>query len=251
MGLTADFNRESADNRENEVRWTQGHSLTAGSIALSTAEHAEKLPVKMLETPLRGVSKFAPVAGVGLTVHSALAEIEENLKQGRKGKALSAGVAGAAEVIGGFAGFGVGDIMREATRGAIGAVFGQEYMPDKSGLREMGALGCDAIVAAAEKSQRETRADIYAQQCALIDKDPSLPKTVALPDGQEISFAQALKDPKFHASFRTALAMSPLDCSQQVATLDRFAELESANNAATGRLLPARRKSPAPGGKNA
>ncbi len=248
MALADEFNQKALrpGNRVDPA-WNEQHSLATAGVGTSMLEKAEYIPGKLAY----GISRIAPVAGMGLTVHSALKEVEEDWHSGKHGKAVLAALTGAIETGGSVAGFGVGDILREATRGAIGAVFGKEYMPDKSGLRELGSLGCDAFVASLEKKQQETRREIHAQQRELLDKDPALPKTVQLPDGRNIAMAQALKDPKFMKYMRDTLACSAVDCSKQIATLDHFAELEAANAPLMGRAAARRKPGPAPGGQTA
>ncbi|MEZ0223563.1 MAG: hypothetical protein ACAH83_03340 [Alphaproteobacteria bacterium] len=79
--------------------------------------------------------KKVPVAAAVLTLGTVGWEVGVNLYEGNITRAVTAFGAGAAETMGNIVGFGAGDVAREAVRETIVRTSGEEYAPNKSGLR--------------------------------------------------------------------------------------------------------------------
>ena len=98
----------------------------AATLTVETASVAKSLLL---------IAKKVPVAGAVFTVGTVLWEVGGNVYDGNLTKAVTAFGAGAAETAGSLVGFGVGDLARESVRETIVRTSGEEYAPNKSGLR--------------------------------------------------------------------------------------------------------------------
>jgi hypothetical protein len=99
------------------------------------------------------VAKKIPVVGALVTFGTVAYTVGKEALNGNYAK-LSAGLgAGAAEVVGNLAGFGVGDGAREIVRGGVILAGGESIAPEKSGLRQ---LGESAYELATSKNQPTT-----------------------------------------------------------------------------------------------
>lgn len=83
------------------------------------------------------VGKKVPVVGAVLTAGFVLYETGNDVLEKKHGKAAAALAAGSVEVLGNVAGFGVGDAARECVSAAVVKTAGEDYAPDKSGLRQV------------------------------------------------------------------------------------------------------------------
>jgi hypothetical protein len=220
-----------------EGNYTQA-GISAGQQALlnpTTLKTAATVVEEVAPEAARGlgfVAKRLPLVGALVTAGYVAYEVGGDLYHGEYGKAGAATVAGGAEIGGNIVGFGVGDAARETVRETVVLTAGENYAPDKSGLRSMGekaySLGSKLINGSGE-------GDISAQQAALVGNDPILPKTVKI-SGHDVALAEALRDPGFAKEFRSALehanGRDGIDLSHQIGAVDAFAKLESQRKAA-------------------
>jgi hypothetical protein len=110
------------------------------ALSQETVSAAAKL-TKSVVPVAKALGQFAkrvPVIGAAVTLGYVGYEVGKNLYEGNKGKAAAAAAAGTAEIAGNLVGFGVGDVAREAVREGVVQGAGEEYAPDKSGLRTLG-----------------------------------------------------------------------------------------------------------------
>ena len=84
------------------------------------------------------VTRKIPVVGAFVTAGFVLYEVGSSMYAGEYGKAGAALAAGTAEAAGNIVGFGVGDVAREVVREGVVRTAGEEYAPEKSGLRQLG-----------------------------------------------------------------------------------------------------------------
>ncbi|TAL29291.1 MAG: isochorismatase family protein [Alphaproteobacteria bacterium] len=105
-----------------------------------TYEAAAKLAAKVgpVSKLLGNFGKKIPFIGAGLTLGYVLYEVGANVYDGKYAKASAALAAGSAETLGNIVGFGAGDIVREVVRETVVQTAGEEYAPEKSGLRQLG-----------------------------------------------------------------------------------------------------------------
>jgi hypothetical protein len=89
------------------------------------------------------IGKKIPLVGAVVTAGFVLYEVGSNVKDGNYTKALTAAGAGTAEALGNLVGFGVGDVAREGVRETIVRTAGEEYAPNKSGLRTLVEQGIE------------------------------------------------------------------------------------------------------------
>ena len=101
----------------------------ASALCGLACEVAERLDV---------VGQALPLASNIIKTTESVREISEHLQQREYGKAAAATGAGAAEGAGSIVGFGAGDLAREVVRETIIRTAGENYAPEKSGLRELG-----------------------------------------------------------------------------------------------------------------
>jgi hypothetical protein len=81
------------------------------------------------------VARKAPIIGAMMSAVQAAAEIKTDIKESKYAKAGVATVAGAVEVVGNIAGFGIGDSAREIVRSTAIKLGGEELAVQKSDLR--------------------------------------------------------------------------------------------------------------------
>jgi hypothetical protein len=81
--------------------------------------------------------KKIPIVGAVVTAGFVLYEVGSNVYDGKYAKAVTAAGAGAAEALGNVVGFGLGDAAREGVRETIVRTAGEEYAPNKSGIRTL------------------------------------------------------------------------------------------------------------------
>jgi hypothetical protein len=143
-------------------------------------------------------------------------------------------LAGTAEAGGNIVGFGVGDAAREVVRGGVIAAAGEEYAPQKSGLRTLGE-NAGRTAGSFLKTLDKPPEQIAEEQAALFRNDEVLPKTVRM-DGKDLPLAEALRNPVFNKAFREALDKQAqagvLDTKELVPRLEQFNDLETRRLAA-------------------
>jgi hypothetical protein len=114
-----------------EAADTEAGHKAAGKVASGFLEK--------LGTGFKFFGKRVPVVGAVVTAGFVAHETGKHAVEGEWDKAGAAFVAGAAETVGNFVGFGVGDAAREGVRQGIIQVAGDDYSEiDKSGIREVG-----------------------------------------------------------------------------------------------------------------
>lgn len=89
------------------------------------------------------IAKKIPLVGAAVTLGFVAYEVGGNIVDGNYTKAVTAFGAGSAETLGNVVGFGAGDVAREAVRETIVRTSGEEYAPNKSGLRTVVETGID------------------------------------------------------------------------------------------------------------
>ncbi len=87
--------------------------------------------------------KKIPVVGAVVTAGFVAYEVGSNIYDGKGAKAWAAAGAGTAEILGNVVGFGVGDAAREGVRETIVRTAGEEYAPNKSGIRQLVEQGVE------------------------------------------------------------------------------------------------------------
>lgn len=123
-------------------------SLSAGQqlvLSPGTYETAAEFAksIAPLAKGLGQIAKKIPLIGAAVTVGYVGVEVVGDLVDGKYGKAAAATAAGTAEIGGNFVGFGAGDAAREVVRGGVVAATGDEYAPEKSGIRKLVESGVD------------------------------------------------------------------------------------------------------------
>jgi len=83
------------------------------------------------------VGKKIPIVGAFVTAGFVLYEAGAEAYNGNYGRAGAALGAGAAETVGNIVGFGVGDAAREVVREGVVRTAGEEFAPQKSGIRQL------------------------------------------------------------------------------------------------------------------
>ena len=127
--------------------------------AAATSQTGLELAGKGLGSVFHTAGNFAkhiPVLGAAVTVGFVGAEVIGDIADGDYGRAAAATLAGAGEAAVNMtpAGlFGGGDATREGIRAAVGATFGEQYEPDKSGLRQMGEQAGNLISSHLQKQE--------------------------------------------------------------------------------------------------
>ena len=148
-----------------------GRAVTDTALQLSlrpeTYEAAAKLAgeVGTVAKFLGEAGKKVPVAGALLTGGFVLYEVGANLYNGKFGRAGAALLAGGAEAAGNILGFGIGDLARETVRESVVLTAGEDYAPNKSGLRDLTErayeLG-EKVVAGAPKTREDAQKRLAA-----------------------------------------------------------------------------------------
>ena len=143
-----------------------GRALTDATMQLSLSPETYEAAAKLAgETGsvaklLGEFSKKIPVAGAAITAGFVLYEVGADMYDGKFGKAGAALAAGTAETSGNIFGFGVGDLARETVREGVVVTAGEEYAPNKSGLRDLGeraySLG-EKVIASGGKTGTDTQ----------------------------------------------------------------------------------------------
>lgn len=107
--------------------------------------------------------KKVPVLGAVVTAGFVLYEVGGNVYEGKYAKAAAAAGAGTAEALGNIVGFGVGDAAREGVRETIVRTAGEEYAPDKSGIRTLVEEGVE-VTSKFINGKREPEPTLNARQ---------------------------------------------------------------------------------------
>jgi hypothetical protein len=115
------------------------------------------------------VGKKIPVVGAVVTAGFVAYEVGADVYHGDYGKAAAAAGAGTAEALGNVVGFGVGDLAREGVREGVVLTAGENYAPDKSGLRSLAERGV-------EVGSKFLTSDPPAAQEAVVRTNPPAPR---------------------------------------------------------------------------
>lgn len=184
--------------------------------------------VSTVASGLAQVARRAPVIGAVVTAGFVAYEVGSYLANGEYGRAGAATLAGGAEMLGNTVGFGAGDAAREAVRAGVIATAGEQYTVNRSGIGNI-------VATAVEITGRGDPDKIAAQQKALIEKDPVLPKTVTL-NGKTVPLVDALRDATFRKTFIENLEKTDrkgeIDLKAQIAKVREFGTLEDARQTA-------------------
>jgi hypothetical protein len=125
-----------------EGRYREAGQSAALQVALNPATYKAAAELTKDVAPvakgLGFVGKKIPVIGALVTAGFVLYEVGGDVYDHKYGKAGAALGAGAAEALGNVVGFGVGDLAREGVRAGVVYAAGEQYAPDKSGLRQLG-----------------------------------------------------------------------------------------------------------------